>query len=405
MKVAQIYEILNTMKTEILGETEDVVKEDLSNIVDVGKKLFESGDVEQLFKTLINHIGKVVFVNRLYSPVVPSIMKDGWEYGSILEKIDADMPDSEENKKWSLENGGIYEQDKFVTPKNVRMKLFNQAVTYQVAMSYTTDQLKQSFSSASELNAFMSMIETKIKNRMAIDYSNLIRSTINNMIAATMYRDYSTALSTETHKYTFPTTSGVRAVNLLAKYRSEGGDMGKTLTLVSALKDLDFLKFAVKEIMMYSDRMRDMSKLFNIGSKERFTPKDLQHLVMHTEFQKSADIYLQSDTFHDEYTRLPKSETINFWQATGDDYAIPKTTAIHTVSNVTADGNTIQAVETIFNGVVCVMFDHDALGVNNERNQTTSHYNGNGDFYNFWYKSFARYFNDYDENCVVFFIA
>lgn len=434
MKVKQIFETLNSMCNDILGKpnylgsdgktyfdkserfTEDGTKitygdaswslaEDLSNIVDIGKTIFDATAVDNYVSKLIDHIGRVIFVNRSYSPIVPSLMKDGWEYGSILEKIDADMPESISNPKWELENDKVYEQDKFNGPKGVRAKFFNDAITFQVRMSFTEDQVKESFSSVSQLNGFFSMIETKIKNRMAIDYGNLIRATMNSAIAATVYNEANSLYSSSTHKYTWGDNSYIRCVNLLAKYHYEGYDPNDELTKDNCLKNIDFLKYCAYTIMMYVKHMRDISTLFNIGKKERFTPTDLQHLVLLTEFAEQANVYLQSITFHNEFVKLPNSETVNFWQGTGSDYSFKETSKIHVVSKVSADGNTWEAKETIVDGVIGILFDNDMMGVCNEKNKTTSHYNANGDFINNFYKSFAKYFNDFDENCVVFLVA
>ena len=411
MKVTQAYQIVNDLTQEILGQT-GVVNTDLSNIVDVGKLILGSTDVDNYVKKLINHIGKVIFVNRVYTPVVPSVLKDGWEYGSILEKIDASMPTSVANPKWNLEDGTTYNQDTFHDPKGVRAKFFNDAVTYEIEFSYTEDQVKESFSNALQLNSFFSMIETKIKNKMNIDYANLIRATLNSAIASTVYSELSTLYNSSTHKFDYnsqgnPNQTGVKVVNLLSMFRQHMGISANELNAKQALKDINFLKFAAYQIMLYSDRMVDMSTLFNIGKRERFTPKDLQHIVLLGEFARGADVYLQSDTFHNELTRLPKHEVVNYWQGTGTNYDFDSTSQIHISTKVTTNGDTFSTdnVELIVDGVVGVIFDHDMLGVNNERNKVTSHYNGKGDFVNYFYKSFARYFNDFDENCVVFIVA
>lgn len=444
MKVKQIFNIVNTMANDILGKpnylgsdgkvypdnseryTEDGTRitypdgpswqlsEDLTEIVDIGTKIFDTTTVDNYVRMLIDHIGKVIFVDRKYSPIVPSVLKDGWEYGSILEKIDADMPESEANPKWELEDGKVYEQDKFRKPKNVRVKFFNSAVTFQIRMSYTEDQVKESFSSLNQLNAFFSMIETKIRNRMAVNYANLIRGTINSMIAGTVYEDAKDLLNTTTHEYDFSANNSyVRTINLLGEYKNENPDnltrdQLTALTPSTAMKNLRFLKYCAYKIMLVSDRMADISTLYNIGGKERFTPKDLQHIVLLSDFEKAANVYLESDTFHNELSRLPKAESINYWQGTGNDYSFNSVSRIHVVSKVMdeVDGE-IKPVdkETIVKGVIGIIFDHDALGVNNEREKTTSHYNANGDFINNFYKSFARYFNDFDENCVVFIVA
>lgn len=442
MKVKQIYEIVNTMANDILGKpnylgsdgniyadntTERInpetgepitygeaswsLSEDLTEIVDIGRKIFDATSVDNYIQKLINHIGKVIFVDRKYSPIVPFVLKDSWEYGSIEEKIDCDMPDTEINPKWQLESGKTYNQDKFTTPKNVRVKFFNDAVTFQIPMSYTTDQIKESFSSLNQLNAFFTMIDVKIRNRMAINYANLIRSTINSFIAGTVYNEAHNLLNESTHEYDFSSNNSyIRCVNLLGKYKEENPDnltneQLTALTPSTCIKNLRFLKYCAYYIMLVSDRMADISTLFNVGKKERFTPKDLQHIVLLSDFEKAANVYLESDTFHNELSRLPKAESINFWQGTGDDYDFSSVSRVHVKSKVTTDGETFEDKETIVSGVLGIIFDNDALGVTNEREITTTHYNGNGDFYNNWYKSFAKYFNDFDENGVVFIVA
>ena len=113
MKITQVYQLLNTVIGEVTGKT-DLVAEDLSNVVDVGKEILGSDNmVDAYVKSLVNHIGKVIFVNRVYGGRAPSVLMNGWEYGSILEKIHADLPDSVENESWDLTAGQTYNQDIF----------------------------------------------------------------------------------------------------------------------------------------------------------------------------------------------------------------------------------------------------------------------------------------------------
>lgn len=406
MEVKQIYEILNSIKKESLGET-TVINEDLSNVVEVGTTILSTMGVDNYVRSLVNHIGRVIFVNRTYKGKAPNVLMDGWEYGSILEKIDCDMPESVANDSWNLHDGTSYDQDTFHAPKNVRAKFFNGKVTFEVEMSYTELQVKESFSNATQLNAFFSMIDTKIRNRFTLDYRNLIMRTINNFSAATIYNEFSDVLNSETHKYNFGTSSGVRAINLLGKYKEKIAPTSE-LTAETCLSDLNFLKFAAREMMLISDRLADMSTLFNIGKRERFTPKEKQHFVLLSEFAKSADVYLQSVTFHEQFTELPDAETVVYWQGTGTDYNFSSTSLIHITTNKLFNKSGAaaeQSVEMIIPGIIGCIFDHDALGVNNKDNRSPSHYNAKGEFVNFFYKSDAQYFNDYDENFVVFFVA
>ena len=70
MKVTQIYDLMNSVTEEILGES-NLVKEDLSNVVDLGVQIFDATSVDNYVKSLVDHIGKVIFVNRVYSGGAP----------------------------------------------------------------------------------------------------------------------------------------------------------------------------------------------------------------------------------------------------------------------------------------------------------------------------------------------
>ena len=115
---------------------------------------------------------------------------------------------------------------------------------------------------------------------------------------------------------------------------------------------------------------------------------------MLSEFKNAADIYLQSDTFHEMYTALPNADTVAFWQVSGTDYGFSSTS---NVKIKTASGHEIDA-----SGILATMFDRDALGVSNLKREVRTHYNEKADFWNYFYNAFAGYFNDTNENFVVF---
>ena len=146
MQVNQIYQIMNSVTGEILGESA-VLTEDLTNIVDIGTAIFNASAVDNYVKSLVNHIGRVIFVNRPYSGNVPSVLMDSWEYGSVLEKINAELPDATENESWELANGTSYDPNVFYKPV-VAAKFFNKRVTFEIPMSFTERQVKESFSNA-----------------------------------------------------------------------------------------------------------------------------------------------------------------------------------------------------------------------------------------------------------------
>lgn len=384
MLVNQIYQIMNTVTGEILGGSA-VVAEDLSNIVDIGTAIFNANAVDNYVKSLVNHIGRVIFVNRPYSGSVPSVLMDGWEYGSVLEKINAELPDATENESWELTSGTSYDPNVFYKPV-VSAKFFNKRVTFEIPMSFTEKQVKESFSNAEQLNGFLSMLYNAVDKSMTVKVDALVMRTINNMIGETLKADFAEG--------TYSGGSGVKAVNLLYLYNQR---YGTQLKADSAITDPDFIRFASYEMGVYMSRMSKISNLFNIGGKDRFTPSDMLHVVMLADFKKAANVFLQSDVFHDSFTELPNADVVPYWQGSGTGYSFNDISAINIT---TASGNAINA-----SGILGVMFDHDALGVTNLDRRVTTNYNPKAEFYNNWYKFDAGYFNDTNENFVVFFVA
>lgn len=392
MNVKQIYTLMNNVSSEVLGKT-DIINEDLTGVVDMGTAVFNANAVDNYVKSLVNHIGKVVFVNRPYSGKIPSVLMDAWEFGSVLEKISADIPTAEENESWDLTDGTEYKQDVFHKP-TVTAKFFNSKVTFEVPVSITERQVKESFSSAAQLNGFLSMIYNAVEKSMTIKTDALVMRTINNMIAETLNADKTAFTPSGKTAVDYTSASTVRCVNLLKLYNDK---YSKTLTAAQAVTDPDFIRFASYNMGLYADRLQSISTLFNVGGKERFTPKDALHVVLLSDFAKAAQTYLYSDTYNKNEVLLPNAETVPSWQASGKDYAFGSVSKI----DVKSSGGATVAI----GGVLGVMFDRDALGVCNSNRRVTTNYNAKAEFFNNYYKFDAEYFNDTNENFVVFFVA
>lgn len=391
MEVKQIYGIVNEIQKEILG-AESLLQEDLSNIVDIGNEIFNASAVDRYVKALVNHIGKVWVVNRVYRGGAPKILMDGWEFGSVVEKIRGELPEATENESWELEDGASYDPNIFYKPK-VSAKFFNSKVTFEIPASFTELQVKQSFSNSTQLNAFISMLYVNIDKSMTLKVDGLIMRTINSMSAMTLYDAYNSGSS-------FTGASHVRAVNLLYEYNTQFGLTGNdALSATDALTTPEFIRFASYRIGLYRKRMNKMSRLFNIGGTDKFTPDDYMHIVMLAEFEEAAKVYLYdaNGQLKDENLQLPKADSVPYWQGSGTDYSFTSTSAINVI---TPDGHAVQA-----SGILCVIFDRDCCAVCNVDRRVTTNYNAKAEFYNNWYKYDCSYFNDTNENFVLFFVA
>lgn len=386
MEMKQIAELTNTVSQEVLGESA-LVKEDLSNIVDIGTAVFDNNSFDKFVRSLVDHVGRMVFVDRVYRGRVPSVIRDGWEYGAVLEKLACELPDAQENESWELESGASYDPNVFIAPV-ITAHFYNKKVTFEVQLSIVERQFKSAMSTGSQAASFIAMIYNAIENAMTIKLDALIMRAICNMIGETVYDDFGANAITG--------SSGVKAVNVLYLYNQTVA-AGDALTAANCMQSPAFLRFASNLMKMYKDRLAVESTLFNIDGKARFTPADRLHFVVLSEFAAGVESYLQSDTFHDEMVALPAYESVPFWQGSGTGYAFTDTGKVY----ITTASNHDETVT----GVLGVMFDSDAVAVCNMDRRTTSNYNPKGEFTNNWFKMDCQYLNSLQENFVVFFAA
>ena len=384
MKVKQIATILNTViNPEQIGETA-VVNEDLSNIVDVGKALTAAGTFGENFdnftKALIDQVGKVIFVDRVYTAQGPNLLRDAWEYGSVLQKVRCDLPDADDNKTWSLAdlaNGSTV--DPFVITKpTVKAKYFNSKTTFEVPITLAEEQVKEAFKSPTDMNRFMSMIENRVLMKRALCTEAMSKRTLNNLIAQKIH-------------------AKSNVVNLLKDYNTA---YSKTLTAATCLSDSDFLKYCAKTIMMYKKYIGEASMLYNNDGYVTFTPEDRLEFTVLSEFSKDLQVYMYADTYNKEFVQLDGYSEVAYWQGSGTNNAFNEISKID-VKALTADGTEFTVSQT---GVVAVMYDRDAAAICNENERVTSIYNPKAEYWNYFYKYDCAYMNDTAENCIVFII-
>lgn len=380
MKVEQVYQLVNTTTTEILGE-QGLVAEDLRNLVDVGEKVINAKAIENYTRSLVDHIGKMIFVNRVYSGSAPNVMMDAWEYGSILEKVSSSMPEATENETWELQDKKSYDPNVFYQPK-VQAKFFNSKITFEIDQSFTERQVKSAFSSATQMNAFLSMLYNEVEKSMTVKKDSLIMRTINNMTAQTIV------------------SGGPRVVKLLTMFNTMyASKLTSPLTEEAAITDPDFIRFSAYVMGLYQKRLTNISTLFNMGGQQRFTSVENLHTVMLHEFYTAASVFLESDTYHNDLVKFPKTETVAFWQGSGASYSYADTSSIN-VKVKSADN--VEGKVVTQSGILGVMFDKYALGVANLDRRVTTNFNPKAEFFTNFHKFDAGYFNDGDENFIVF---
>lgn len=394
MDVTQVATLVNSVNSEIIGSSA-ILEEDLSNVVDVGKAVFDATSYDKYVAALVDHIGRVIFVDRKYSGELMSLYRDNWEYGAVMEKIYVtDLPVAVENDTWKLTNGTSYDPNVFTQP-SVAAKFYNKKTTFEVDLSIADIQVRSAFDSATQLNAFISMLMNSVDTAINIRLEGLAERVVNTLIANTVYDDIPDGDYTKT---------GSKAINLLKLYNDQFDPNGNDPLLKdNALYNAEFIRFASLVMAKTLDRIKKPSILFNCGGLVRHTPKDMQHFILLSDFKRAADVYLQSDTFHDEYTALPLADSVPYWQGSGTDYGFDSISKVH--MDIVDPSDDTKTVEVEIDGIIGVAFDHWAGGMTNDKRRVTSNYNAKAEFTNMFYKQDCNYFVDLNENCVVFFIG
>lgn len=384
MQVKQIYNILNDVMLEVTGQRTDdegnpnpyIVQEDLSNIVDMGTFVF-SGQTwkDNYVRSMINRIGREVFVDRTYEGYAPDVLRDAWEYGSIMSKTRCKIFDAKANPSWNLQAGETVNQFEF-NPPDVTQKMYNSKVAWQIDCSFTEQQLKESFTSAAAMNRFISMIENRIQTSMTIYIDSLIMRTINNFMAEKINANNS-------------------VIDVLAGFNAT---QETPIAAADAVSNKEFYRYLAYRTDLDIERFRAPSANFNIDEDANvtFTPREYAHFVLLSDFASGVKVYLQSDTYHENLVTLGDFETVPFWQAQGDEYQLATTSRI----DVKLASDNTKTVDR--NYIIGVLFDRDALGVLNDNRRVTTAYNANGEYWNNFYKVDTSYFNDLAENAIIY---
>lgn len=380
MKINQVATILNAINGEMMGETAITeVAEDLRNIVEVGTELTTgNNDLTNFFeaygKKLIDKVGRVVIVDRTYKSTAPDITRDSWEYGSIMEKIRVSVNELENDTTWALNAGDTPEQYEY-NPATLSAKYFDSLDTFMTQISLPEKTLKSAFTSAEAMGRLIAAIENRVQMKIAISKDNLIRRTVNNMIAEKIAAN--------------------KDINLLALYNTAHST---SLTAEQALRTPDFLRYSVFQIMKYKKMMENPSTVFGDEDYVNFTPSEYMKMILLDTFVQSSEMYMESDTFHNDLVSLGSGyQTVPYWQGSGTTTAFAFDDISRLNVKTASDGTVVQTA-----GVIGVLFDRDACAVCLEDGETTSKYAANGRYYNFFHYWNARYMNDLAENIVVF---
>lgn len=374
--VSQIYGIINEVAKQTFGESA-VSAVDTSTFIALGDKVLSSASDTELFtNTLVDRIGKTVFSIRRYATNADGMVRHPFEFGAIVQKIYVNLPDAKQNNAWKIGEDGYKPEFAPVIKPTVKQKLFKNIATWEIDVTIPDFMLKTAFTNETSMAVFIDAIFTALDNMMNVALENNAALTRASFIA---------------RKINGGKKCG--AINLLKEYNTL---TNAGLTRDAALRNTEFLKWASMTINLWVNRMTKMSTLFNEEEYKRHTPKNDMVINVLQDFASATDVFLQSDTYHNELVKLPNYETVPYWQGSGTDYTFDSTSAIDIKID---DDTTVQK-----SGIVAVIYDYEAMGVTMNDRRSTTERNNHDEYTNYYNKASIGYFNDMSENGIVFYM-
>ena len=391
---------LSTVLTDIVQQAtgqKAITPLNTSSFITVAAKGLKAG-YDPLATAISQVLSRTIFSVRPYTRKFRGLNVSNQRYGNHVRKLLTIDKPFEDDDRFKLTEGESIDQYRVNKPKVLQTNFYG-ANVYQKSVTIYKDQLDCAFSSPDEFASFISMVMQNASDMIEQAHEETARAAINNL-ACGIY-----AMEKEKGIPLAKANGGRRAINLLALYNQLNGG---TLTVADVFKAANFesfVKFAFSTINTIADLMTDRNTLFCSQLTDypiiRHTPKNRMKFYLYTDFVNKINSEVYSSVFNPDFLKLVDFERVNFWQSVLDPSSIKSKPVV-----LSPDGtiyNTTQVRE--FSNLVGVLFDEEAAGYTtvNEWSQP-SPFNAKGGYYNQFWHFTDRYWNDFTENAVIFYI-
>lgn len=374
--VAQIYSIINDVSKQAFGE-KAVAVVDSGSFVSLGDKVLSSSTDKELFtNTLVDRIGNTVFSVRQYEGKANGMVRHPFEYGCILQKIYIDLPEAKQNNAWEIGKVDYTPSYAPVIKPTVKQKLFDKIATWELDVTIPDFMLRTAFTNETAMATFIDAIFVAMSNMMEValeQNANMIRA---NAIARKL-----------------SSVKPCAKINLLKQYNTL---TNAGLTVESAMRDTNFLKWSSMQIDLWTKRFSNMNSVFNEEGYRRHTPKSEIVLDVLQDFASSVNSFLQSDTYHNEVTALPRYNEVAYWQGAGEAFDFDSVSSINVKLT---DQLTVNE-----KGIVAIAYDYEAMGVTIKERRSTTERNNKDEYTNYYEKANIGSFVDLSEQIIVFYL-
>lgn len=361
----------------------------LANFVDMGNDGSLASYTEAFTKALIVAVVDNWFTDTSYR----SEYRDKWfederKYGAIRQVVTVEVGDVQASHAWQDFESGVSKAGEYTLYLPVvTTKLYGKTVSWELPIAITYEQWDDAFKDERSLSDFVNYIFLVVDNKIALHLENTNDINRNNFMAEKISAQADTDVD------------GVHKINLLADFHSNGGS--SSVTISNWRQSEEFLRFACGKIDLYKKYMSKPTSLFNTDGKVRFTPKDRMVLEVLADFMKTVETNSYSDTFHNEWVKMPLYDEVAYWQApTTEADNVTSYFDFDTVSSinlVSASGDTVS-----HSGIVAFLADKWAI-MHTLRSHRVAVKNFDPEAINQYYYQFRdSYMNNLGMNALVF---
>lgn len=395
------FDQLSTVLTSITNQAtgvNNITPVDTASFVTVAQMALKTG-YDPLATAISQVLSRTILSVRPYTRKFRGLNVSNQRYGNHVRKLLTIDKPFEDDDRLKLVDGESIDQYKVNKPKVLQTNFYG-ANQYQKSVTIYKDQLDCAFSSPDEFASFISMVMQNASDMIEQAHEETARATINNLISGI----YAAETTAGTGNTMAKSNGGKRAINLLALYNQTNGGVLEVNDIFKAENFESFVKFAFSTINTLADLMTDRNTLFSSQLTNytviRHTPKDRMKFYLYTDLVNKINSEVYSSVFNPDFLKLVDFERVNFWQSALNPSQIQNKPVM-----LNKDG-TLNTVGTAnIRNVFGVLFDEEAAGYTtvNEWSQP-SPFNARGGYYNQFWHFTDRYWNDFTENAIVFYV-
>ena len=396
------FDQLSTVLTAITNQAtgvNNITPLDTASFVTVAQMALKTG-YDPLATAISQVLSRTIFSVRPYTRKFKGLNVSNQRYGNHVRKLLTIDKPFEDDDRLKLVDGESIDQYKVNKPKVLQTNFYG-ANQYQKSVTIYKDQLDCAFSSPDEFASFISMVMQNASDMIEQAHEETARATINNLISGI----YAAETTTGTANIMAKSNGGKRAINLLILYNQMNGSTLSVSDIFKAENFEGFVKFAFSTINTLADLMTDRNTLFSSQLTEytviRHTSKDRMKFYLYTDLVNKINSEVYSTVFNPDFLKLVDFERVNFWQSALNPPQIQNKPVM-----LNKDGTLKTADNTTISNVFGVLFDEEAAGYTTVKEWSQpSPFNARGGYYNQFWHFTDRYWNDFTENAIIFYVA